>query len=96
MVGILVHGNNHFILSGPPPDEAQAVALARHWSVVHIGVPPSASFAAWRIRTKELRENLQWAAIVRGDRDTSAGVAALLQELAARGIVIQTYEARCW
>jgi hypothetical protein len=21
MVGILVHGNNHFILRGPPPDE---------------------------------------------------------------------------
>jgi len=27
MVGILVHGNNHFILSGPVPDEAVALAL---------------------------------------------------------------------
>jgi hypothetical protein len=26
MVGILVHGNNHFILSGPVPDEAAALA----------------------------------------------------------------------
>jgi hypothetical protein len=28
MVGILVHGDNHFILSGPVPDEANALALA--------------------------------------------------------------------
>jgi DNA-binding PadR family transcriptional regulator len=34
MVGILVHGNNHFILSGPVPDEAVALALARHWSII--------------------------------------------------------------
>jgi len=37
MVGILVHGNNHFILSGPLPDEAAALALARHWSIVWRG-----------------------------------------------------------
>ena len=37
MVGILVHGNNHFILSGPLPDEAAALALVRHWSIVQIG-----------------------------------------------------------
>jgi len=34
MVGILVHGNNHFILSGPPPDEAAALALVRNWSII--------------------------------------------------------------
>ncbi len=33
----LVHGNNHFILSGPVPDEAVALALARHWSIIQIG-----------------------------------------------------------
>jgi len=37
MVGILVHGNNHFILSGPKPDHASASALARHWSIIQIG-----------------------------------------------------------
>jgi len=37
MVGILVHENNHFILSGPSPDEAAALALVRHWSIVQIG-----------------------------------------------------------
>jgi hypothetical protein len=37
MVGILVHGNNHYILSGPWPTAGEAVALARNWSVVQIG-----------------------------------------------------------
>jgi len=37
MVGILVHGNNHFILSGPLPDRAAALALVRHWSLIQIG-----------------------------------------------------------
>lgn len=34
MVGMLIHGNNHFILSGPLRDEAAALALVRHWSIV--------------------------------------------------------------
>jgi hypothetical protein len=37
MVGILVHGNNHFILPGPLPEEAAALALVRHWSIVWRG-----------------------------------------------------------
>jgi hypothetical protein len=37
MVGILVHGNNHFIVPGPIPDDATALALAWHWSVTQIG-----------------------------------------------------------
>jgi hypothetical protein len=44
MVGILVHGDNHFILSGPVPDEAVALALARHWSIIQIGETKSSSF----------------------------------------------------
>ena len=39
MVGILIHGNNHFVLSGPRPDQAAALALARHWSIIQIGAP---------------------------------------------------------
>jgi hypothetical protein len=96
MVGILVHGNNHFILSGPLPDERQAVTLARHWAIVEIGVRSQISFSAWQIRSEEFRENLEWAAIVPGDRDLSAGVVALLEELAARGVVIRKYQTRCW
>ena len=52
MLGILVHGNNHFILSGPMPDEAVALALARHWSIIQIGETKSSSFGQWEIRSK--------------------------------------------
>ena len=88
MVGILVHGNNHFILSGPPPSEAAALAMARHWSVIRIGAPISSSYDQWEIRAKEFRENLEWAVIVPGDREVSPGVTQLLKELAARGVTI--------
>jgi hypothetical protein len=86
MVGILVHGNNHFILSRPSPDEATALALLGHWSIVQIGEAKSSSFWRWQIRPKEFRENLEWAVIVPGDRETSPGVAQLLGELSARGV----------
>jgi hypothetical protein len=96
MVGILVHGNHHFILSGPLPDEETAVALARHWSIVHIGAQKSPSLGHWEIRNKEFRENLQWAVVVPGDRETSPGVSQLLAELVARGITIHTCSKGCW
>lgn len=91
MVGILVHGNNHFILRGPPPNEADASRLARYWSVIQIGVEKSQSFGPWEIRTEEFRENLEWAVIVPGDRDISPGAAELLRELGGRGIEIRQY-----
>ena len=96
MVGILVHGNNHFILSGPLPDEEAALALARHWSIIQIGEQKSPSRAQWKIRSKEFRENLEWAVVVPGDRETSAGVSQLLAELIARGITVHTCGKGCW
>ncbi len=95
MVGILVHGNNHFILSGPRPNEAEALALARHFSLIQIGNQISHSFEKWQIREKEFRENLEWVAIVPGDRETSAGVSELLAELTVRGITIYTCTRGC-
>lgn len=92
MVGILVHGNNHFILRGPLPDEADALRLVGYWSVIQIGVEKSQSFGTWEIRTKEFRENLEWAVIVPGDRGISPGIAQLLGELAGRGIEIRQYQ----
>jgi len=89
MVGILVHGDNHFILSGPEPDEAGALALARHWSIIQIGDQKSLSFEQWQIRTKEYRENLEWAVVVPGDEDISPAVSQLLAELSARGIAVR-------
>ena len=96
MVGILVHGNNHFILSGPLPDDATALALVRHWSIFQIGEAKSSSFGQWQIRSKEFRENLEWAVIVPGDRETSPGVAQLLGELSARGVTIRRLSNGCW
>lgn len=37
MVGILVLGNNHFIVRGPRPNRETALLLARHWSLIQIG-----------------------------------------------------------
>jgi hypothetical protein len=89
MVGILVHGNNHYILSGPQPNEAEALELARHWGVVRIGEPVSFAYGQWEIRTKEFREHLEWGVVVPGERGTSPGVLELLAELIARGILVQ-------
>jgi hypothetical protein len=96
MVGILVHGNNHFILSGPLPDEAAALAIAWQWSIIQIGDAKSPAFEQWEIRSKEFRENLEWAVVVPGDREPSPGVASLLAELSARGIAIHRFSKGCW
>ena len=96
MVGILVHGNNHFILSGPLPNEATALALVRHWSIIQIGQATSLSFGQWEIRSREFRENLEWAVVVPGDRGVSPGVAQLLGELSNRGIAIRRLHTGCW
>ena len=90
MLGILVIGNNHFIVRGPSPDRETALALARHWSLIQIGKTMPAALQQWRISTREFRENLEWAVIVPGDGEVSPGVSQLLEELAARGITIRS------
>ena len=87
-VGILVHGDNHFIVRGPRPDRAAALALVKHWSLIRIGADSPDSLRAWRISTKEFRENLSWAVTVPGDAEISPAVAVLLAELTSRGIAI--------
>jgi hypothetical protein len=91
VVGILVHGDNHFIVRGPLPDREMALALARHWSLIQIGRTTPAALQAWSIVTREFRENLEWAVVVPDDEKTSPAVAQLLTELAARGIAIHTH-----
>jgi hypothetical protein len=88
MVGILVHGDNHFIVRGPVPDRATAMALARHWTVIQIGGTTPGELQPWSIVTKEFRENLEWAVVVPGEGEMSPGVTQLLKELSARGIHI--------
>ncbi|MGD0908850.1 MAG: hypothetical protein ABSA96_14805 [Candidatus Acidiferrales bacterium] len=96
MVGILVIGNNHFIVRGPLPDRATALALARHWSIIKIGRQTPVSLLAWSISTKEFRENLEWAVVVPGEGQVAAVVAQLLAELSARGIRILDSQVDNW
>jgi hypothetical protein len=88
MVGVLVVGENHFIVRGPFPDRQTAVALARHWSLIQIGRTTPVALQPWSISTREFRENLEWAVVVPGDGEVTPAVAQLLEELSARGITV--------
>ena len=88
MVGIVAHGNNHFIVRGPLPGRDVALALVRHWSVIQIGATTPRSLDQWHIISREFRENLKWAVVIPGDDEPSAVVTTLLDELSARGIII--------
>ena len=104
MVGILVHGDNHFIVRGPRPDRATAVALVRNWTLIQIGATTPPKLAPWCISTKEFREDLQWAVIVPGEGEVSSAVThavthavtQLLDELRARGITIHDARYASW
>ncbi len=96
MVGILVHGSNHWIVRGPLPDCDTALALVRHWSLIQIGAPPPPDLAAWTIITREFRENLRWAVVVPGEDETSPAVTTLLAELAARGVTLHDSSRDRW
>jgi hypothetical protein len=91
MVGVLVHGDNHFIVRGPLPDREAALELVRHWSLIQIGAITPAELAPWHIVTREFRENLEWAVVIPGDEEISPAVAQLLVELSVRGIAIYRY-----
>jgi hypothetical protein len=96
MVGILVHGDNHFVVRGPLPDRETALALARHWSLIQIGQATPIALQRWQIVTREFRENLAWAVVVPGDGEVTPGVAQLLDELSARGIAIHNSGIGSW
>jgi hypothetical protein len=88
MTGILVHGDNHFIVRGPLPSGSVAFALVHHWSLIQIGAVTPPDLAQWKIITREFRESLEWAMVVPGDSDLSLPVTQLLDELCARGVTI--------
>lgn len=96
MVGILVHGDNHFILRGPLPNRDVALALVRHWSLIQIGATTSPPLDGWSIVNREFRENLRWAVVVPGDGEMSPAVTTLLRELSARGIKIHQAGSDYW
>ena len=92
-VGLLVHGDNHFVVRGPRPHREQALALARHWSIIRIGSATPAHLAAWHISNREFRENLRWAVAVEAEGVRNPAVIQLLEELAARGVALEEYSA---
>lgn len=87
-VGILVIGDNHFIVRGPLPNREVAHALARHWSVIQIGAATPPSLKEWSIVVREFRENLQWAVVISGDTEISPAVTTLIEQMSQRGITI--------
>ncbi len=89
MLGILVFGDNHLIVEGPRPEEAQARALKRLWSVIEIGRMTPEELKAWRVVTKAYRENLEWAWVVPGDGEQTTAVRVLLEEMRERGVVVE-------
>jgi len=91
MVGILVHGDNHFIARGPLTDRLLALALVRHWSLIQIGAVTPPPLDRWLITSREFRENLTWAVIVPGDGEISLAVTRLLEELSARGVTVHDF-----
>jgi hypothetical protein len=94
MTGILVFGDNHFIVSGPLPPPQLACALAQHWSIIQIGATTPPALEGWRIITREFRENLEWAVVIPGGGEISPAVTQLLKELSARGIVTRYCRSR--
>ena len=96
MVGILVLGNNHFIVRGPFPDRETAMTLARHWSFIQIGQTTPIALQPWSISTREFREDVEWAVVVPGDGEVTAAVAQLLEELSARGVTIRYSRSGDW
>jgi hypothetical protein len=91
MVGILVHGDNHFIVRGPSPNRNEALALVRLWSVIQIGATTPPELEGWSISTREFREDLTWAVVVGTESEMSPAVAVLLSELKTRGVTIHTW-----
>jgi hypothetical protein len=96
MTGLLVHGDNHFIVRGPLPGRATALALVRNWSVIQIGAKTPPALDPWSIVSREFRENLAWAVIVPADSEISPAVARLLAELSVRGVPIHDSNLERW
>jgi hypothetical protein len=96
MVGILVHGDNHFIVRGPLPNREVALALVRQWSLIRIGLTTPPPLDQWHIISREFRENLKWAVVVPGDCEISPAVTRLLEEMSARGITIHNSRIGLW
>ena len=96
MLGILVYGDNHFMVRGPLPDRTTALALVRRWSVIQIGDTIPKALERWQISTREFREDIEWAVSVPGDTEVSPAVTELLGEISARGVNVHDSRMEFW
>lgn len=95
-IGILVHGDNHFIVRGPLPDVETALALVQHWSLIQIGAETPPALARWSIISKALRGDLSWAVIAPGNGESSRAICELLEELRVRLIIHDLRDGDAW
>lgn len=97
-VGILVHGDNHFIVRGPLPSPEAAQALVRRWALIEIGsgIDATQERGKWRVSTREFREDLSWAVVVNSSSPPQPAVAKLLEELSSRGVEIHRLPGPGW
>jgi hypothetical protein len=98
MLGVLVHGNNHFIVRGPLPSPEAAQALVRRWSWIQIGsgIDATREGGRWRVSTREFREDLTWAVVVSDGSAPQPAIAMLLEELSSRGVKIHRLPGEGW
>lgn len=99
-LGVLVHGNNHFIVRGPLPGIEAARRLVARWSIIRIGsnVRPTEEQAGghWQVSTKEFRENLEWAVVMAGESEPQEAILVLLGELRGRNIPVRYWPGEEW
>ena len=95
-LGLLVYGDNHLVLRGPRPAQAEAWAMAAHFGLSLAQIRPqldrSGEFREWRVSLREFREELAWAVVLPAGNALSQAVRQLLDELAARGILIDWFK----
>lgn len=90
-LGIIVFGENHFLIRGPEPDAQMAAYLVRRWifpSTEDLLGRSEPIPATWRITTSEFRENIVWVIVLSCQKSHNPAVTQLLEELEARGIMI--------
>ena len=95
-LGLLVYGDNHLVLRGPRPAQAEAQEIVAHFGLSLAQIRPpldrSGEFRGWRISLREFREELAWAVVLPAGTALSPAVRQLLDELAAREIGIDWLE----
>jgi hypothetical protein len=89
-LGLIVCGDNHFLVRGLKPDREMARYLVRRWTFPSVedllGLSPPLP-GDWVITTREFREDIDWVMVLPGEGEHTDAVGQLLRELEARGVV---------